>query len=426
MAQHHLTDTGCKAAKPQAKVYSLSDGGGLSLRVRPTGSKTWVWVFWLDGKQRRMGLGSYPSVGLAEARKRRDEAKRVRENENPIEARRKEKEAARRAARGDGPPRTVEALFEKWRETELSTAREDGGKRAAYYFERDVLPLIGDKPLADVSQADIWAIRDRMRSTKRPRRAAGADGSRLANMLLADMRQLFTFGVARGYSTAQPTAGIKARDWGGAEHPRARWLPEGEIADLAGKLSALSEVSQIAFWILLGTGSRVGETYVAKWDDVDFDARTWFLPAGNRKGNKRNPASDHILWLSDFTLARLRELHAHTGHCTYLWPHKRDSDNHAPTNSLRRQIADCGEALHTRGGPWTPHDLRRTAATLMLAQGTTEAVVHKCLGHYARGDRVSAAYFHYDYADARVHAWARLGETLQKNMPQPPSLRSFP
>lgn len=417
MAINKLTDSRIAAAKPKEKQYSLSDGGGLSLRVRPTGSKTWVYVFHLDGNQRRMGLGSYPAVGLAEARKGRDDARKVRETENPILARKKAKEAARREARGDGPPKTVRQLFEKWQEVEL-TQRKDLGARTETYFERDVFPVIGDKPLVDVTQADIWAIRDRMRATKRPRRAADADGSRLVNMHLSDLRQMFNFGVSRGYSNVQPTAGIRSRDYGGQDQASDRWLTEPELQQLAKILptSRLSKVSQCAVWLLLATGNRVGESYKARWSEISFEGRTWFIPKENRKGNRLNPAKDHLVCLSDFALGQLRLLEAHTGDSPFLFPNKRDRRTAAPDNSLRRQVADLSTSLYTGGQPWTPHDLRRSTATLLLSVGTTQPVADKCIGHYARGDRVASAYFHWGYEDERVQAWEKLGRKLGQIM----------
>lgn len=410
---HKLTDSRVAAARPKEKVYAVSDGGGLSLRVQTTGSRTWVYVFWFDGKQRRMGLGSYPAVSLAEARRRRDEARRIRETEDPIAARKKQKELARRDARGDGPPRTVQDLFDKWLETDL-VRRADRGDRAKRYFDRDVAPVIGDKRLSEISQADIWQIRDRMRTAKRPRRSKNADGSRLINMTLADVRQMFSFGVSRGYTNVEPTVGIKKSAFGGTETPRDRWLPETELRQLATILptSGLSAASQEAVWLLLATGNRVGETYKSRWEEINFQTRTWFIPAANRKGTHLHPAKDHYVWLNDFALARLCALKALTESSPFLFPHKHDQNAGAPENSLRRQIAYLKHRLYTGGRAWTPHDLRRTTATILQSVKTPNEVIDRCIGHYACGDPVSGAYFHWDYEEESVAAWRLLGEKL--------------
>lgn len=431
MARDILKDSQCEAAKGKDKDYSLSDGGGLSLRVRPTGAKNWVFIYWMNGRQRRMGLGSYPDVSLKQARTDRDTARKLiaEERKDPIESRREGKKQERDLAdlqrkieAGEGPPRTVRHLFNMWRwgccsqPTEPNAIpkgplakRKDGGAWVQTYFERDVFPVFGEKELGDVRQSDIWSVLDRMQMRNPEIR-------RLPNMVLSCLRQMFRFGIARGYTLVEPTLGITKVEFGGRERPRVRWLKEYELKELPKLLSAsdLSKTSQIMIWLLLATGCRVGEMSKNTWKNINFENRDWFFPKEIRKGSHRQPAEDHHVFLTDFMIARLQELKQITGDSPFPFPHKRDRYAPIPDNSLRRQITtDAGSSIHTSGGHWTPHDLRRTCSTHLESAEFPQKVIDRCLGHYASGSAVQGAYFHWEYNDEARRAWESWSSKLE-------------
>ena len=429
MAKDLLRDSKCAAEKAKDKVFSLSDGAGLSLRIKPTGAKSWVYVFWMDGKQRRMGLGSYPDISLKKAREKRDKARSLLEDgKNPIttnreskKAKLKEEEEHRKVAAGEGPPQTVRQLFNVWRwgnciqptdpkaipAGELAN-RKDAGAWVQTYFDRDVFPILGDKALNEVRQADIWAVRAQMRKRN-------PTVGRLLNMVLSNLRQMFRFGVSRGYTLVEPTLGIAKRSFGGIERPRQRWLEEYEIIELSKLLpaSTLNPVSQQMIWLLLATGCRVGEMSKNSWENINFDERDWFFPKAIRKGNQEHPAENHHVFLTDFIQDRLRELKILTGDSPFPFPHKRDRSSHIPVNSLRRQITtDAKETIHTSSGGWTPHDLRRTCATHLESLNFSQKVIDRCLGHYGAGDAVQGAYYHWKFDDESRIAWESWSKKL--------------
>lgn len=173
-------------------------------------------------------------------------------------------------------------------------------------FNADVFPAIGDMAAEDVRKTHIQAILDNM--------AARATDSRpmvsLRKLILADLRQMFCWALERDYLAADPTAVIR-RAKIGADTERDRVLNEAELMELFAKLpkSGLSQTWRLALLIQLGAGSRIGETLLTHWAHVDFDRRTWSIPASVAKNGKTHT----IIALNDFTLNQFKALHALTG-----------------------------------------------------------------------------------------------------------------
>ena len=416
MARHQLSEKKIAATKATATTAMLPDGDGLYLRIKPTGSKTWVYAYDIGDKQRRMGLGSYPTVTLSRARVLAEEARVLRAaGVDPLDARQAEAEAAAK-------PATVAALFEQWITADAG-GRADGGAEVRRSFEKDVLPRIGDKPVAEVRRADILAIGDAMR-------ARGV--SRMSNVVLSDLRQMWGFALDREIAAADPTARIKKTAFGGSEHPRERALSEDEIGELYHRLPAarLERRQELLPWLLLATGNRVGETTAAEWKNIDFEKRTWFLPAATRKGNRLHPARDHTVHLSGFAVAVFISLRAAAHDATFVFPARKrhgesvvavceksatkqytDRQQTAPGATRKRRI--LSDALALPGGRWTPHDLRRTARTMMSSLGVAKEVAERCVGH-VEPDMIVRTYDRHRYAVEQRAAWDKLGKRLEQ------------
>lgn len=213
---------------------------------------------------------------------------------------------------------------------------------------------------------------------------------------------------------------------------------EKEYANAPNKRIArqpLEKTTQRAIWIMLSTMCRVGELSMARWADVDLDAGEWFIPKENVKGS----LADMRIYLSSFALAEFRQLHTLTGHTDWCFPSYGDKD-HIDTKSITKQIGDRqamfkkakdGKAPSLkkrrlddtlvlaggRNGPWTPHDLRRTGATMMQALGVPLDTIDRCQNHVLKGSKTRRHYLHHDYAPEKREAWrllsVRLCEILQ-------------
>lgn len=315
---------------------------------------------------------------------------------------------------------TVQELFEQWQRLQL-VQRADRGAEAERSFKADVFPLIGDMAAEDVKKAHVQEIVDKIKS-----RATGSQTmTRTAKKTLADLRQMFGFAMDRDYIEVDPTARIKKAKIG-KDVERDRVLAEPELIDLFQKLpkAGMADTSQLALLLQLSTVTRIGEVLGARWEHVDTERRIWTLP--ETKNGKR-----HEIWLSDFALHQLLRLKEITGLTPWLFPAARtkkdrpDFADHVCEKTVTKQVGDrqrpgaepmSGRSKHVdalvlAGGKWTPHDLRRTGATMMAELGALPDVVERCLNH-TEEKKVKRIYQRAQYEGPMRDAWRLLGERL--------------
>lgn len=341
---------------------------------------------------------------------------------------------------------TVRGLFEQWQRAELQPrtladgsriGRVDGGEWVRQSFERRVFPRVGSSPAETVTRAELLAILDQCK----------AEGKlRTTQVLFADLRQMFRFAEEREIVRSNPLASLKRSKIAGKATERDRVLSDQELKALrrATPAARLHPRSEAAIWLCLATGARVGELMGAVWaaDNlrvvelraiaskaklkfgvVDLDQRTWYLPDTK---NQR----EHTIHLSDFALsvlARLRELRevdADGQLVPWVFP---NASRKGPLDgkALGKQIADrqrpperhlqgrskLTRALGLDGGRWTPHDLRRTASTLMGRLGVTNDVIDECMNHKLQS-RVTRIYVRDRRVVEQQHAFDTLGHRL--------------
>lgn len=419
-----LTDTALRRFRlPESGKAILQDGGGLILEVTESGGRRVaraVYRFRLGDKRPEMRLGTWPDKTLADLRAARDAARvLVKQGIDPREAAREAKAEAHRRHAEAAARLTVRDVFGKWDRLHLRRAFKDDGEEVRRYFEKDVLPALGALPIEELARRHVAALVDGALERGAPRSA---------QMLLGYVRQFCRWAHARGYLEADPTAALSKASIK-TNGPRERVLSEAEIRMLAEKLpaSALPSWAPPAVWLLLATAVRVGELLAARWEHIDMDAREWTIPAENAKNGRA-----HVVDLSDFALARLEELEdIRSGPWLVAGraPEKADApakpaDPKALTKLLKdRQRPEGYQPLKNRkahdlralvmpGGSWTPHDLRRTAATLMQSLGIAPAVIEKALNH-TEPRRLIAIYQRHDYRPERRDAFNRLGAHLK-------------
>ena len=188
----------------------------------------------------------------------------------------------------------------------------------------------------------------------------------------------------------------------------------------------LKKEVQHAMWLCLSTACRIGELLMSEWSHIDFVKRTWFIPAANTKKVGRGKQTDHIVYLSDFSLSHFKELKKLTGDSKWVFP-ARYKDGHVCVKSASKQIGDRQVKFKQRTKKlkfrvennslvvgeieWTPHDLRRTAATMMQQLDIPRDIINLCQ-HHKIGSQVDRHYLHHDYKDKQMDAWQRLGKKL--------------
>jgi integrase len=316
----------------------------------------------------------------------------------------------------------VRQLFTKWQEVELKpvykdgnreSGRKDGGAGLLAAFELHVFPKLGGKVAGEVTRGDVMDVFDRCRAL---------EIYRTMNILLQAMRQMFAFGIIRELVKADPTAGIKRKHAGGKDVKRKRALSADEIKALHTQLPAakLNKRTELAVWLMIATVCRVGELTQARWSDLDLDAGTWSIPAEHSKNQR-----PHLVHLSAFAKAAFAELLVLHESLTWVFP-SRDGKSHLDLRTISKQLADRqaadrevarknrtkhSDALQLDGGHWTPHDLRRTGATLMSKLGASTEVVHLCQNHRAQ-DELTDIYIQNERMPERKAAFELLGREL--------------
>lgn len=433
-----LTDKAVQAyAKKGDASKPLHDGGGLYLRKRDAGA---YWYLRLTDpassaqQWHRMfpddPAGHYPHKGLADARDEADKLWRLRSEGHDPRAARLELIAAnsaraREAAEAERRRVSVKDLFDHWARVELAphvrsdgkrSGRKDGGDYIRQQFERRIFGALGTVAAADVRKADVLAVLDEV---------TAAGKLRTANVLLAAMKQMFRFALAREIVERNPLDTVTKRDAGGSETERERTLSSDEIKALAAALpgARMNARSVAAIWLILSTGARIGETVNAEWSNIDLAAGTWHLP-------ETKNGRDHTIHLSKYAaaqfmaLAELKELDKDRKPLPWVFPNaagtgpvciksfgKQLADRQRPPERRLQHRSKNTQSLTLPGGRWTAHDLRRTAATLMADMGISGDVIDECLNHVIES-RVRRTYVRNRRPAEQARAFDALGLRL--------------
>ncbi|WP_341303178.1 tyrosine-type recombinase/integrase [Pseudomonas sp. TMP25] len=433
---------------------TLREDGGLVAKVRAGVRGVTVlfrYEFKLDGAKRDHRLGSWPKKSLAMIRAERDDLRATTSKGiNPTAARKAAKIEAQaaidatiaEAERQVAENKTVADLFKEWLHDGVS--RQDGNAELRRSFTKDVLPVIGKKPLRNLTEKDLLAVLRAIKS-RGLNRAVVIRSKDLGQMLRwAEKRKPWRTLMADG-NPADLVDVKKLLDHDYQEQ-RDRLLSPDEIRELHNifarlerdyvalppgqKYSGIRPVNtrvQCAMWICLSTLCRIGELLKAEWRYVDLDKGTWFIPAEATKGHK-GKRQDHHVFLSSFALTQFRHLKKVTGHTPFCFPSK-DERNHVDTKTVSKLIGDRQCSFKSRSKPlagrhhddslvlskgakgeWTPHDLRRTGATMMQELGITLEIIDRCQNHLLGGSKVRRHYLHHDYAKEKTEAWRLLGE----------------
>lgn len=319
-----------------------------------------------------------------------------------------EAEQARQAAR-----KSVAELFEHWAKVDLIN-RKDGGAEVRRMFEKDVLPFLGKIAVADVKKGHITEVTDALL-------ARGVN--RMAKLIFSLVRQMFRFAVDRDLIEHDPTASIRKAKIGGKDIERDRVLSDEEIRSLA-KLApdaGLLPSAEAAIWIALSSCCRIGELLNARWEHLDPAKGTWLIPSEHSKNGK-----PHNISLSPFTTRQFERVRALNGHSAWCYPNT-DGSGPVCSKTVTKQLGDRqrqpeqgtmsrrsakAQALLLPGGKWTPHDLRRTGATIMTALGVLPEVAERCLNH-TEENKVKRIYQRHSYSKEMTEAWLLLGEHLE-------------
>lgn len=379
-----LSDTKIKGLKPKDTRYRVTDTNGLLLEVMPSGSKVWRYRFQLHGvRHAPLTIGNYPQIGLADARRQRDEwAVFVARGESPkrvVEAARLEKQ------------NTVAAFAQEWLDEQVAGKSESYTKTMRRLMQKDVFPLLGRMPLSDVKPADIMNLCDRIKSRGSPK---------MALLTRNALRRMYDFAIARQLAESNPAAALVAR-FIATEDSRTRVLSPKEIGQVMRGVytSDIRRPLKLAVHLLLITMVRKTELTEARWSEFDIDACTWDIPAERMKKVK-----PHRVHLSSHAISLLSELKNLSGKSEFVFPSSRGMTDRPISKSTLNQAV---RALNMDVQHFVLHDFRRTASTHLHELGHPSDAIERALAHKIAG--IKGVYNRAEYTEQRrliLQAWA--------------------
>lgn len=389
-----LTNTQVKQAKPKEKEYSLNDGDGLSLRVRPSGSQSWFFTYLVPVTKKRfkISFGSYPEVTLAQARKKRDEARAlVADGVDPkvykLTTETEELEA-------------IENTFAKQSERWLDLKKKN--TLQSTYFKRkqmltkylssklDPLPLKDIKPMLVKNILDPVAREGKIETVKR---------------LCIILNEIMRLGVASGAIEFNPISDITKLYPNKKVVHNPALTPE-ELPELVSaiKTSNTKIVTRCLIMWQLHTMVRPGEAARARWSEIDIENRVWVIPSSSMKMKK-----EHLVPLTEQMIGILEEVKQISGHREFIFPADRKPKAHSNPQTANMALKRMGFEGRT-----TAHGLRSLASTTLNVEGFNRDLIETALAHEEE-NKIRKAYNRADYLEPRRPMMSWWSERIERS-----------
>jgi len=415
-----LTDKAVRAALKQAaelgKAVTVNDGAGLTLEAQPSGSGWWRLRYWVAGKANRLSVGVYPDTSLADARQRRDEARRkVAGGDDPSEARKADRaakalqaEASRLAEAGLPGPGTFEFVARDWLNTIHGVRVSPGhAERTRIRLEQDAFPWIGRRPIGEIEAPELLQVL---------RRVEARGAIETAHRIKDACGQVFRFGIATGACLRNPAADLKdalrpvqTRHHAAIVDPVQVGKLLRDMSDYQGQPVTRAGLLLSALLLL-----RPGELRHMEWAWVDLDGATLTVPAETMKRTKEDKANGppHIVPLAAQAVKLLRDLKALTGEGRYVFPALTTSQRCMSENTVRSALRRLGYG----NDDMTAHGFRATARTMIAERlGVEPEVIEAQLAHTV-ADSLGRAYNRTQFLEQRramMSAWANYLDRLR-------------
>jgi integrase len=381
-----LTHIAIRNAKPSDKRYKLFDGGGLYLEVYPAGGRYWRLKYTYGGKDKRLSLGVYPEVSLADARGLKDKARALlKDGKDPATERRLTQTKLEEETKN-----TFEAIAQEW----LSMGKQRWSvtytERVTGTMTRCVLPRLGRLPIGQVTPAmvrdvvSLYEARGCLESARKARRWIG---------------EVFTHAIQTGRLDVNPVAYVKVASSKVKNHP---YLTRAELGDFLRRLAEYpgNPETRLALELLMLTFVRPGELRAAQWVEFDLEAGEWRVPATRMKGGL-----EHLVPLSRQAIERLKDLKLFTGYSAYLFP------NHGKHPFMSENTLNRALWLMGYKGRVVAHGFRATASTILNESGHfSPDAIERQLAHQ-ESNKVRAVYHRAEYLPERrrmMQHWADL------------------
>ncbi len=381
-----LSDVKVKAAKPKEKDYILTDGNGLQMRVRINGSKLWNFNYIQPVTKKRinMGLGTFPEVSLAQARKKTVEARElVAQGLDP-----KEKRDAERHAKKAATEHTFENISAAWFELKKDSVTPAYAEDIWRSLKLHVFPDLATTPISAITAPKVISL-------LRPLETKGS--LETVKRLTQRLNEIMTYGVNSGLIHANPLSGIRAVFKKPRKKNMAALAPD-ELKELMVAIAnaSIKRTTRCLIEWQLHTMTRPAEAATSRWADIDFEKKIWTIPAERMKKRRI-----HIIPLTEQALSLLEAIKPYSGHREYVFPADRDPHTHCNSQTANMALKRMGFE-----GRLVSHGMRSMASTILNEHGWDPELIEVALAHIDK-DEVRSAYNRADYIERRrpMMAW---------------------
>ena len=340
-----LSEAKVRTAKPREKKYKIFDGGGLFLQVTPSGGKLWHFKYRFDNKEKKIALGAYPEISLADARRRREDARRqVAHGVDPGEVRKAQKIAGK-----NKEANSFEAVAREWHNRQSSIWVPAYADKMIKSLERSIFPWLGACPISEIKAPELLIALRRIE----------ANGTLdTAHRMRFICGQVFRYAIATGRAERDPAADLRGALTPFAEKHYAAITDPKEVGPFLRAIEAYRGhfVVQCALRIAPLVFVRPGELRQAEWAEIDLDEAAWNIPA-----HKMKMKEPHLVPLSKQAVQILRELQPLTGASKYVFPSGRSFSRPMSNNAILAALRRMGYDKDTMSG----HGFRAMARTIL-------------------------------------------------------------
>jgi len=386
-----LTDVKCRNAKVPLgkKQVKLADGGNMYLLVTPK-SKYWRMDYCFNGKRKTLALGVYPGVGLKDARRKRDDARRlVEDNVDPV--------AAKKVVACNFTTFKKAAL--EWHKKKSNIISEPYAEKIMTRMEQYIFPTIGDMPIGEIKSSVVLAMLETIEDM---------GFIETAYRIKSICSQVFRYAIVKYEEEIEfdPTSNLRGALTPRRSKPMATIIDPKEIGALLRAINGYTGTFVVlcALRVAPYLFVRPGELRHAEWSNVDLDAGVWSIPAEQMKMN-----DPHIVYLTPQVVAVLRKLYAYTGHGKYLFPSIRSDARPMSENTINGALRRLGYEKEEICG----HGFRAMASTSLHEAGWSDDEVERQLAHLER-NQVKGKYDYAKHLPQRKKMMQDLADYLDK------------
>ena len=388
-----LSELKIKAAKPLEKDYVLVDGDGLQMRVRINGSKLWNFNYYhpVTKKRINMGLGAYPELSLARARKMTIEARELLATGIDPKEQRDTLKQAKKAETEHTFQNVATAWYELKKDSVTPAYAEDIWRSLTLH----VFPDLGTTPISALSAPQVINL-------LRPLETKGS--LETVKRLSQRLNEIMTYGVNSGLIHANPLSGIRSVFKKPKKKNMAPLAPD-ELKELMVAIAnaSIKRTTRCLIEWQLNTMTRPAEAATTRWADIDFEKRIWTIPAERMKKRRI-----HIVPLTEQALALLEAIKPYSGHREYVFPADRNPRTHCNSQTANMALKRMGFE-----GRLVSHGMRSMASTILNEHGWDPELIEVALAHVDK-DEVRSAYNRADYIERRRPMMAWWSEHIQE------------